>query len=97
MKLFYVGGNTIVMVNLLWEYKAYTKIREWDDETKSACVACKSTKAWIELRQKLFDMVSWIEYKDCELKGVEQVDGNEINEKEVNMISKTNKKIKQMN
>ncbi|CAG8808846.1 723_t:CDS:1, partial [Dentiscutata erythropus] len=92
----YIGGDAIAIVNLLWEYKVYTKIREWDDETKSACVvlyvvkseiawvkqACKSMKAWIELQQKLFDMVSWIEYKDYGLKGVKQVDGNEINEKE---------------
>ncbi|CAG8754280.1 42924_t:CDS:2, partial [Gigaspora margarita] len=68
MKPFYIGGNAIAIVNLLWEY-----------EKKQAC---KSTKAWIELRQKLFDMVSWMEYKDCGLKGTEQIDGNKINEKE---------------
>ncbi|KAF0541745.1 hypothetical protein F8M41_005117 [Gigaspora margarita] len=42
-------------------------------------------------------MVSWMEYKDCGLKGAEQVYSNEIDKKKVNMISKMNKKIKQTN
>ncbi|CAG8657478.1 15148_t:CDS:2, partial [Racocetra fulgida] len=113
---YYEGGDAIVIVNFLWEYEAYTKIRGWDNDMKSACVVlyvaksemawvkqvCRSTKTWIELRQRLFDTASyvgmtnnWMVYKDCRLKDVEQGGDNGINERVMNIISETNDGIKQ--
>ncbi|CAG8763115.1 25491_t:CDS:2, partial [Racocetra persica] len=52
--------------------------------------------------QRLFDIASYIDmtndrigYENCRLKGIEQVDDNEINERVTNIISETNDGIKQ--
>ncbi|CAG8851143.1 29598_t:CDS:1, partial [Racocetra persica] len=116
MEPLYEGGDAIAMVNFLWEYEAYAKNRGWDDNIKSARVmlyvtkseltwvkqAIKRTKTWIELRQRLFDIASYVamtndrmEYEDCGLKGIEQVDDNKINKRVTNIVSKTNNRKKQ--
>ncbi|CAG8470341.1 4525_t:CDS:2 [Racocetra fulgida] len=61
---------------------------------------CRSTKAWIELWQRLFDIVSYIDmmndymkYKNCGLKDVEQVssiNGDEINNRKSENSPKQN-------